>query len=51
MKAATVFFTGDPYDTLKPMAEKYGAVYCQKARSDAEMLAELYQKLLTERVH
>lgn len=51
MKAPTVFFTGDPYDTLKPMAEKFGAIYCQKARADAEFLVDLYGKLLTNRLH
>lgn len=48
VSAATVFLTGDPYDTLKPMAEKFGAVYYQKARADAEDMAILYGKLLTK---
>ena len=50
MKASTVFFTGDPYDSLKPMAEKFGAIYCQKARWDAESLADLYGKLLSKQL-
>lgn len=47
MKSPAVFLTGDPYDTLKPMAEKYSAIYYQKARADAEEMAQMYIKILT----
>lgn len=43
-----VFLTGDPYDTLKPMAEKFRSIYYPKAQADAEEMATLYIKLLTE---
>ena len=46
MSSPTVFCSGDPYDTLKPMAEKYGAVYYPKAKADADEMAQLYSKLL-----
>ncbi len=44
----TVFLTGDPYDTLKPMAEKYKSIYYPKAEADAEQMAALYVKLLSK---
>ena len=47
VKAPTVFCTGDPYDTLRPMAEKFSAVYYPKASADAEDMARLYTELLT----
>ncbi|MCL5033702.1 MAG: response regulator [Bacteroidetes bacterium] len=42
----TVFCSGDPYSTLGPMAERYGAVYYPKAKADLEELTKLYLKLL-----
>jgi CheY-like chemotaxis protein len=42
----TVFCTGDPYDTLRPMAEKHNAVYYPKAKADVEEMTQLYTKLL-----
>ncbi len=44
----TVFLTGDPYETLRPMAEKYKSVYYPKARADAQEMTTLYSKLLLE---
>ncbi len=44
--AAAVFCSGDPYDTLKPMAEKYNAVYYPKAKADAEEMTNMYVRLL-----
>lgn len=44
----TVFLTGDPYETLRPMAEKYKSVYYPKAQANAEEMAKLYGKLLLE---
>ncbi len=41
-----VFCTGDPYDTLKPMAEKYNSVYYPKAKADADDMTRLYTQLL-----
>ncbi len=46
MKSPAVFLTGDPYDTLKPMAEKYSAIYYQKAKANAEEMAQMYIDLL-----
>lgn len=46
MTTSTVFCSGDPYDTLKSMAEKYGAVYYPKATADADVMAALYAQLL-----
>ncbi len=43
-----VFTTGDPFDTLKPMAEKFKAVYYPKAKADAEDMTQLYIRLLKE---
>lgn len=42
----TVFCTGDPYDTLRPMAEKNHAVYYPKAKADVEEMARLFADLL-----
>ena len=44
----TVFCSGDPYNTLMPMVEKFGAVYYPKAKADAEEMTRLYSKLLQE---
>lgn len=44
----TVFLTGDPYDTLKPMAEKYKSIYYPKAEADADQMASLYVRLLSK---
>ncbi len=43
-----VFITGDPFETLKPMAEKYNAVYYPKAKADAEEMTRLYVQLLKQ---
>lgn len=43
-----VFTTGDPFDTLKPMAEKYKAVYYPKAKADAEEMTQMYIRLLRD---
>ncbi|MFZ1082580.1 MAG: hypothetical protein WAO19_11730 [Candidatus Kryptoniota bacterium] len=42
----TVFLSGDPYNSLRPMVEKYGAIYYPKAKADAEEMTKLYSKLL-----
>ncbi len=47
IKSPTIFLTGDPYDTLRPMAEKYSAIYFQKAKVDAEEMTQMYVKLLS----
>jgi len=44
----TVFCSGDPYNTLRPMVEKFGAIYYPKAKADAEEMTKLYSKLLLE---
>lgn len=44
----TVFCSGDPYNTLRPMVEKFGAIYYPKAKADAEEMTRLYSKLLQE---
>ncbi len=46
ISSPAVFCTGDPYDTLKPMAEKFNAIYYPKAKADAEEMTRLYSKLL-----
>ncbi|MGO9481800.1 MAG: hypothetical protein ACLP05_08480 [Candidatus Kryptoniota bacterium] len=46
MSSPTVFLTGDPYNSLRPMVEKYGAIYYPKAKADAEEMTKLYSKLL-----
>jgi CheY-like chemotaxis protein len=43
----TVFLSGDPYGTLRPMVEKFGAIYYAKANANAEDMTRLYAKLLT----
>ncbi len=48
MASPTVFCSGDPYNTLRPMVEKFGAVYYPKAKADAEEMTKLYSKLLQE---
>ena len=48
ISSPTVFCSGDPYNTLRPMVEKFGAVYYPKARADAEEMTKLYTKLLQE---
>ncbi len=47
MKSPTIFLTGDPYETLRPMAEKYSAIYYQKAKADTEEMTQMYIKLLS----
>ncbi len=44
----TVFCSGDPYGTLGPMAERYGAVYYPKAKADLDDMTRLYLKLLQQ---
>ncbi len=46
MSSPAVFCTGDPYDTLKPMAEKYDALYYPKEKLDIDEMTEIYVKLL-----
>ncbi|HUI31890.1 MAG TPA: hypothetical protein VLX91_16900 [Candidatus Acidoferrales bacterium] len=48
MGSPTVFCTADPYNTLRPMVEKYGAIYYPKAKADAEEMTRMYSKLLLE---
>jgi CheY-like chemotaxis protein len=48
MNAPTVFCSGDPYNSLRPMVEKYGAIYYPKAKADAEEMTHLYVKLLQQ---
>ncbi|MCL4510426.1 MAG: response regulator [Bacteroidetes bacterium] len=48
MSSPTIFCSGDPYNTLRPMVEKFGAVYYPKAKADAEEMTKLYSKLLQE---
>ena len=47
MKSPTIFLTGDPYESLRPMAEKYSAIYYQKAKADTEEMTQMYIKLLS----
>ncbi len=46
MSSPTIFCSGDPYNSLRPMVERYGAVYYPKAKADAEEMTKLYSKLL-----
>ncbi len=46
MSSPVVFCTGDPYDTLKKMVEKYRAVYYPKASADADEMQRLFATLL-----
>lgn len=46
MSSPTVFLSGDPYGTLRPMVEKFGAIYYAKASANAEDITKLYSKLL-----
>ncbi len=48
MKSPTIFLTGDPYDTLRPMAEKFSAIYYQKAKADTGEMTQMYIKLLSK---
>jgi CheY-like chemotaxis protein len=48
VSAPTVFCSGDPYNSLRPMVEKFGAIYYPKAKADAEEMTQLYSKLLRE---
>jgi len=48
MASPTVFCSGDPYNSLRPMAEKFGAIYYPKAKADAEEMTNLYSKLLQQ---
>lgn len=48
VSSPTVFCSGDPYNTLRPMAERYGAVYYPKAKADIEEMTKLYLSLLQE---
>lgn len=48
MTSPTVFCSGDPYNSLRPMVERYGAIYYPKAKADAEEMTKLYSKLLKE---
>ena len=50
MKSPTIFLTGDPYDSLRPMAEKYSAIYYQKAKADTEEMTQMYIKLLSSQI-
>ena len=50
MKSPTIFLTGDPYDSLRPMAEKYSAIYYQKAKADTEEMTKMYIKLLSSQI-
>lgn len=46
MSSPTIFLTGDPYDTLKAMVEKNGAVYYSKAAADVDDMQRLFSTLL-----
>ncbi len=46
ISSPTVFCTGDPYDTLKAMVEKHGAVYYSKSSEDADEMERLFARLL-----
>ncbi|HEY9164935.1 MAG TPA: hypothetical protein VIS48_02110 [Candidatus Kryptonia bacterium] len=48
MAAPTVFCSGDPYNTLRPMVEKFGAVYYPKAKADAEEMTKMFSKMLQD---
>ncbi len=43
-----IFCSGDPYNTLGPMAQKFGAVYYPKAKADADEMGRLFSKLLQQ---
>lgn len=48
MSSPIIFCSGDPYNTLGPMAQKFGAVYYPKGKADAEEMTRLFSKLLQE---
>jgi len=48
VKAPTVFCSGDPYNSLRPMVEKFGAIYYPKAKADADEMTQMYLRLLKE---